>query len=47
VEAIVTTEKDVMNLCEGAAELLAPHRTYWLRIEVEIENEAELLRRLS
>jgi tetraacyldisaccharide 4'-kinase len=46
-EAIVTTQKDVMNLCEGAAELLAPHRTYWLTIEVEIENEAELLRRLS
>jgi 3-deoxy-D-manno-octulosonic-acid transferase len=45
-EALVTTEKDVMNLCEGASELLAPHRVYWLRIGIEIEKEEELLRRI-
>jgi 3-deoxy-D-manno-octulosonic-acid transferase len=46
VEALVTTEKDVMNLCEGASALLAPHPLYWLKIGVEIEREEELLRRL-
>ncbi len=46
VEALVTTEKDVMNLCEGAAALLAPHPLYWLKIDVEIEREEELLQRI-
>jgi len=46
VEALVTTEKDVMNLCEGASALLAPHPLYWLRIGVEIEREDELLGRI-
>jgi tetraacyldisaccharide-1-P 4'-kinase len=43
-EAIVTTEKDALNLCEGAAELMAPLKAYWLKIGVTIENEEELLR---
>jgi tetraacyldisaccharide 4'-kinase len=42
-EAIVTTEKDVMNLCPDVAQLIAPQRLYWLRIGLEIENEKELL----
>jgi 3-deoxy-D-manno-octulosonic-acid transferase len=46
VEALVTTEKDLMNLCEGAAALLAPHPLYWLKIGVEIEREDELLGRI-
>jgi hypothetical protein len=46
VEALVTTEKDLMNLCDGAPALLAPHPLYWLKIGVEIEREEELLRRL-
>jgi 3-deoxy-D-manno-octulosonic-acid transferase len=46
-EALVTTEKDVMNLCEGAVALVAPLRMYWLRIGVEIDNEEELLRLIS
>jgi 3-deoxy-D-manno-octulosonic-acid transferase len=45
VDTLVTTEKDVMNLCEGASALLAPHPLYWLKIGVEIEREDELLRR--
>ncbi|HEY4359484.1 MAG TPA: tetraacyldisaccharide 4'-kinase [Bryobacteraceae bacterium] len=45
-EAFVTTEKDIMNLCEGASAILAPHKLYWLKIGVEIENEEQLLRRL-
>ena len=45
-EALVTTEKDIMNLCEGAMEILAPHKLFWLRIGVEIEGEEELLRHI-
>jgi 3-deoxy-D-manno-octulosonic-acid transferase len=44
VDALVTTEKDVMNLCGGAAALLRPHPLYWLKIDVEIERDDELLR---
>lgn len=46
-EALVTTEKDTINLCEGAAELLHPLRLYRLEIGIEIDNEQELLRLLS
>jgi len=45
-EALVTTEKDVVNLCGGAAGILDPLRLYWLKIDVEIDNEEELLRLL-
>jgi tetraacyldisaccharide 4'-kinase len=43
-EALVTTEKDIMNLPEGAGALLEPHKLLWLRIGVEVDNEQELLR---
>ncbi len=43
-EALITTEKDVFNLFEGAAQLIAPLRLYWLKIGIEIENEEKLLR---
>jgi 3-deoxy-D-manno-octulosonic-acid transferase len=43
-DAVVTTEKDIMNVCEGAAEILAPHKLFWLKIGVEIDREEELLR---
>lgn len=43
-EALVTTEKDVFNLFEGAAQVVAPLRLYWLKIGTEIENEEKLLR---
>ncbi len=42
-EALVTTEKDMMNLPAGAA---LPLKVYCLRIGIEIENEAELLRHI-
>jgi tetraacyldisaccharide 4'-kinase len=42
-EALVTTEKDIMNLPAGAA---PPLKIYCLRIAIEIENEAELLQHL-
>ena len=46
-EALVTTEKDILNLFEGAAEVVAPLKLYWLRIGIEIENEEALLRLLA
>jgi tetraacyldisaccharide 4'-kinase len=44
--ALVTTEKDMMNLCEGAAQLVAPLKICCLKIGVEIENEDDLLRQI-
>jgi tetraacyldisaccharide 4'-kinase len=41
--ALVTTEKDAVNLCDGADELLAPLPLYWLKICMRIEGEAQLL----
>lgn len=46
-EALVTTEKDFLNLFEGAAAVVAPLKLYWLRIGIEIENEEALLRLLT
>lgn len=42
-QAAVTTEKDAVNLCEGAIDLMATLPVYWLQIGVEIEREAEFL----
>jgi tetraacyldisaccharide 4'-kinase len=41
--ALVTTEKDAVNLCEGADDLLAPLPLYWLKIGLRIEREEELV----
>ncbi len=43
-EAALTTEKDAINLCEGCVALMAPLPVYWLKIRVEIDREAELMR---
>jgi hypothetical protein len=42
-EALVTTQKDMLNLCNEAPELVGPLKLYWLTIGIEIENEEELL----
>ena len=42
-QALVTTEKDMMNLPAGAE---LPLKIYCLRIGIEIENEAELLQHI-
>jgi len=42
-QALVTTEKDMMNLPAG---VVLPLKLYCLRIGIEIENEAELLRHI-
>ena len=46
-EVLVTTEKDIENLCDGRAGLVAPLRMLWLRIGIEIEKEDEFLRLIS
>ncbi len=46
-EAIVTTEKDALNLCDGASEIVSPLKLYWLKIGIEIEREEELLQQIG
>ena len=43
IEAVVTTEKDLVNLCEDPCLLLAPLPLYWLRIGVHVDREEEML----
>ena len=45
--ALVTTEKDAVNLCRDADDLLAPLPLYWLKIGMRIEGEAELLAQIE
>ena len=42
--ALVTTQKDAINLCEAAGDLVAPLPLYWLEIGMRIEREEEFLR---
>jgi 3-deoxy-D-manno-octulosonic-acid transferase len=41
--ALVTTEKDAINLRDDAGDLLDPLPLYWLKIGMRIERESELL----
>jgi tetraacyldisaccharide-1-P 4'-kinase len=41
--ALVTTEKDVMNLCESPDDLLAPLPLYWLKVGMTIDREPEFV----
>jgi 3-deoxy-D-manno-octulosonic-acid transferase len=43
-EVLVTTQKDAINLSEGAADLVGPLPLYWLEIGIRIEREGEFLR---
>ena len=45
-EIVLTTEKDAMNLPAGAAQIPGNRKLYWLKIGIEIENEAALLERI-
>ncbi len=45
-EALVTTEKDAVNLSEDAAAMASPLKVYWLRIDIEIEQEQDFLRHI-
>lgn len=42
-QALVTTEKDAMNLPEKALEILAPVDLYWLKIGTQLDDEAGLI----
>ena len=42
--ALVTTQKDAINLCETAGDLVAPLPLYWLEIGMQIEREEQFLR---
>jgi tetraacyldisaccharide 4'-kinase len=46
-KALVTTEKDVVNLCDDWESLLAPLPLYWLKVGMGIEREQELLELVS
>ncbi|HEV2444273.1 MAG TPA: tetraacyldisaccharide 4'-kinase, partial [Candidatus Sulfopaludibacter sp.] len=46
-EAALTTEKDIVNLCEAAGDLLSPLPVYWLRVGMQIEREEEFLREIE
>jgi 3-deoxy-D-manno-octulosonic-acid transferase len=41
--ALVTTEKDTMNLCDGCDDLVAPLPLYWLKVSMAFDREAELI----
>jgi 3-deoxy-D-manno-octulosonic-acid transferase len=45
--ALVTTEKDSVNLCDSCDELLAPLPLYWLRVAMTIDREREFLAELD
>jgi len=41
--ALVTTQKDAVNLCAGFREAIAPLEIYWLKVRMTIDREAEFL----
>jgi 3-deoxy-D-manno-octulosonic-acid transferase len=43
IEAVLTTEKDFVNLGEDPGHLLAPLPLYWLRIGVDLDHEDQFL----
>ncbi len=45
--ALVTTEKDAVNLGEGSADLLGAAPLYWLSVSLVVEREEELLREID
>ena len=45
--ALVTTEKDSVNLCDGCDELVAPLGIYWLKVRMRIEGEEELVKEIE
>src|SRR5262249_15631062 len=41
--ALVTTEKDSVNLCDDSEGLVNPLRIYWLKVSMAIDREEEFL----
>ncbi len=46
VDTLLTTEKDAMNLPPDAAQIVAPCRLLWLKIDIEIDDEDAFLSRI-
>jgi len=46
-DALITTTKDAVNLCEGCQDLVSPLRLYWLEVTLVIEREADFLREIE
>lgn len=44
VTVLLTTEKDAVNLCEGGVSLLVETKLLWLRIDLQINDEAGLMK---
>jgi tetraacyldisaccharide 4'-kinase len=42
-DAMLTTEKDAVNLCEDCTDLIAPLRLYWLKIRAVLDRETQFL----
>jgi tetraacyldisaccharide 4'-kinase len=47
IQAVVTTEKDFVNLCDDPCHLLEPLPLYWLRIGLRIDREDEFMQAIS
>jgi len=45
-ETLVTTEKDMINLCDHVPAVIAPLKLVWLKIGIEIDNEGEFLQHI-
>ena len=45
-DVLVTTEKDIMNLCGETGKIVAPHPLMWLKIGIEIDREEEFLQHI-
>jgi tetraacyldisaccharide 4'-kinase len=45
-ETLVTTEKDMINLCGHVRAIIAPSKLLWLKIGIEIEREEEFLQHI-
>jgi 3-deoxy-D-manno-octulosonic-acid transferase len=45
--ALLATEKDAINLCDGSEQLLAPLPLFWLKVGMRIEREAEFLAEIA
>jgi tetraacyldisaccharide-1-P 4'-kinase len=46
LEALLTTQKDVVNFCESTESIVAPAKILWLKIGIKIDNEAAFLKLL-
>jgi 3-deoxy-D-manno-octulosonic-acid transferase len=45
-ETLLTTEKDMINLCDHATDIVAPCKLLWLKIGIEIDREEEFLQHI-